>query len=108
VGLSGWFSLSVVAFSYVVGVGCSIFVLFCSVIGNKLDFSSFSGSVVGCNLEYKRSFLLSWMHSVERHGVAVLCLVCITTCPDGSPRRTVRAVDCALTFIFQVTTNNRS
>jgi len=54
VGLSGWFSLSVVAFSYVVGVGCSIFVLFCSVIGNKLDFSSFSGSVVGCNLEYKR------------------------------------------------------
>ena len=63
-------------------------------IGNKLDFSSFSGSVVDCNLEYKRSFLLNWMHSVKRRGVAVLCLVFITTCPDGSPRRTVRAVDC--------------
>ena len=62
--------------------------LFCSVIGNKLDFSSFSGSVVGCNLEYKRSFLLSSMHPVERRGVAVLCLVFITTCLDGSPRRT--------------------
>ena len=29
VDLSGWFSLSVVPFSYVVRVGCSIFVLFC-------------------------------------------------------------------------------
>ena len=29
VDLSGWFSLSVVPFSYVVGVGCSTFVLFC-------------------------------------------------------------------------------
>ena len=75
-------------------------------IGNKLDFSSFSGSVVGCNLEYKRSFLLNCMHSVERRGVAVLCLVFITTCPDGSSRRTVLAVDCALAFIFQITTDN--
>jgi len=128
VGLSGWFFVSVVPFGYVVGVGCSTFVLFrdlteilngliiriqncaCYVIttsylstnirkwltGNKLDFSSFPGSVVSCNLEYKRSFPLNWMHSVERRGVAVLCLVFITTCPDGSPRRTVLAVDCAL------------
>jgi len=29
VDLSGWFSLSVVPFSYAVGVGCSTFVLFC-------------------------------------------------------------------------------
>ena len=29
VDLSGWFSLSVVPFNYVVGVGCSTFVLFC-------------------------------------------------------------------------------
>ena len=29
VDLSGWFSLSVLPFSYVVGVGCSTFVLFC-------------------------------------------------------------------------------
>ena len=29
VNMSGWFSRSVVPFSYVVGVGCSTFVLFC-------------------------------------------------------------------------------
>ena len=55
-------------------------------ISYKLDFSSFSGYVVACNLGYKGSFLLNWMHSVERRGVSVLCLVFITTCPDGSPR----------------------
>lgn len=49
--------------------------LFCSMISNKLDFSSFSVSVVSCNLEYKRSFLLYQMHSVERIVVGVLCLV---------------------------------
>ena len=59
--------------------------LFYSVIANELDFSSLSWSVVGCNLEYKRSFLLDRMHSVERRGFAVLCLVFITMCPDGSP-----------------------
>ena len=63
--------------------------LFCFVIGNKPDFSSFSGSVALCNLEYKRSFHLNWMHSVQRRGVAVLCLVFIMTCPDPFPRRTV-------------------
>jgi len=91
VGLSGWFLISVDPFNYVVGVGCSTFVLFCDLTeifrgliiriqncvcyvitttylstnirkwltGNKLNFSSFSGSVVGCNLECKRSFLLN-------------------------------------------------
>ena len=59
-------------------------------IGNKVDSSSFSRSVVDCNLEYNRSFLLKWMHSAERRGVFVLFLAFIATCPDGSVRRTAR------------------
>jgi len=87
VDLCGWFSLSAVPFSYVVGL--VVPPLFCSVISKKMEFSSFSGSVVGCNLEYKRSFLLNCMHSVERRGATVLCFVFITPCPDGSPRPTM-------------------
>ena len=58
-------------------------------ICNKLDFSSFSGSVVCCNLEYKRSFLLNWKQSVERIGVAVLRLVLLRHVSGWFSQRTV-------------------
>jgi len=74
---SGWFSLSVVPISYVVGVGC-LSLLF---LGIELDcFSKFSECVASCNFECKIHAFLFELYALCRMACCSYLVLILLSC----------------------------